>query len=89
VPGFGTLPAGVKETRPEALAASLDPRATITFLRIKNSWGDDNLNEGLYDMTMSFVDGPVAKTNTRSCKEGRPIQTPDAALYKVGLPAGY
>jgi hypothetical protein len=89
VPGFGTLPAGVKETRPEALAASLDPRATISFLRFKNSWGDDNLNQGFYDMTMSFVDGPVTKTNSGSCKDGRPLQTPDAGLYKLALPAGY
>jgi hypothetical protein len=89
VPGFGTLSAGAQETRREALEASLDPRAKISFLRVKNSWGDDNLNEGYYDLTMSFADGPVPKTNTRSCKEGRPNQTPDAALYKVALPPGY
>jgi hypothetical protein len=39
VPGFGTLKAGVAETRPEALRAALDPRAKVMFFRIKNSWG--------------------------------------------------
>lgn len=40
VPGFGTLPVGAREQRPEALAASLDDAAKITFFRVKNSWGD-------------------------------------------------
>jgi hypothetical protein len=39
VPGFGTLPAGVRESRAAALSASLDDRANISFFRIKNSWG--------------------------------------------------
>lgn len=38
VPGFGTLRAGVEETRAEALRAALDDRATVRFFRIKNPW---------------------------------------------------
>lgn len=38
VPGFGTLPAGVLETRPEALQAAFDDRAKVRFFRIKNPW---------------------------------------------------
>lgn len=41
VPGFGTLQVDVRETRPEALAATLDDAARVTFFRIKNSWGVD------------------------------------------------
>ncbi len=41
VPGFGTLQVDVRETRPEALAATLDDAAKVTFFRIKNSWGVD------------------------------------------------
>ncbi len=41
VPGFGTLPVGRRETRPEALEASLSDGARVTFFRMKNSWGKD------------------------------------------------
>lgn len=41
VPGFGTLAVDVRETRPEALEASLDDAAKVRFFRIKNSWGTD------------------------------------------------
>lgn len=39
VPGFGTLPAGKPETRPDALAAALSLDARVSFFRVKNSWG--------------------------------------------------
>ncbi len=39
VPGFGTLTIDQKVTNAEALAATLLPGATISFFRIKNSWG--------------------------------------------------
>lgn len=39
VPGFGTLPVGITEERPEALEAALSDQARVTFFRIKNSWG--------------------------------------------------
>jgi hypothetical protein len=48
VPGFGTLPVGVRETRPEALEAALAPGARPTFIRIKNSWGE-NAADARYD----------------------------------------
>lgn len=41
VPGYGKLAVDVRETRPEALEATLDDAASITFFRIKNSWGTD------------------------------------------------
>lgn len=41
VPGFGTLRVDERETRPAALEATLDERATVTFFRLKNSWGVD------------------------------------------------
>lgn len=41
VPGFGTLRVDVRETRPEALEATLADSAKVTFFRIKNSWGVD------------------------------------------------
>jgi len=63
VPGFGTLLAGVSETRPEALNAALDNRATIDFIRIKNSWGsirpDRNFTDGYHDLWMRYLNGPV------------------------------
>jgi hypothetical protein len=54
-PGFGVLPVGVPETRPEALAASLLPDAEVQFFRIKNPWW------GSYDLDgqrTAFADGP-------------------------------
>jgi hypothetical protein len=54
-PGFGVLPVGVPETRPDALAATLLPQANIQFFRIKNSWwGWDVLDGG----TAPLADGP-------------------------------
>ena len=41
VPGFGKLQVDVRETRPEALEATLAEGASVTFFRIKNSWGVD------------------------------------------------
>jgi hypothetical protein len=73
VPGFGTLPAGVLETRPEALAAALDPSASLMFIRTKNSWGglrpDRKFVEGFpgyHDLHFAYLNGPVkecAQTN--------------------------
>lgn len=39
VPGFGTLAAGQRVTNKQALAASLAEETTVTFFRVKNSWG--------------------------------------------------
>jgi hypothetical protein len=54
-PGFGVLPVGVPETRPDALAATLLPQANIQFFRIKNPWwGSYELDGG----RSPFADGP-------------------------------
>ncbi len=92
VPGFGTLPAGVEETRPEALAAALADEAEIKFLRIKNSWGgyrpdrwNDAVLPGYHDLTMGYLNGPVKK-----CSEGSATSCYDhTPLWEVVLPAGY
>lgn len=60
VPGFGTLPVGRVETRPEALAAALDDRTVIDVLRVKNSWGvrgysfDPLTLDGYSDLTHAY-----------------------------------
>ena len=69
VPGFGTLPAGVNETRPAALQASLDPSANIEFFRTKNSWGDyQSLPSmpGFYDVYEPYFDGPIQECQTNA-----------------------
>lgn len=43
VPGFGTLRVDERETRPDALEATLSDGATPTFFRIKNSWGTERV----------------------------------------------
>lgn len=90
VPGFGTLPAGVLETRPEALQAALDDKANITFLRIKNSWGTYRSPTGYHDLYMTYMNGPIQICDTdkdekpilASCHDGVPFE-------EVVLPAGY
>ncbi len=97
VPGFGTLSAGVDETRPEALEAALDPSAEIKFIRIKNSWGTyrpdrwaDAPLPGYHDLHMTYLDGPVQQcatkadgsTDTSRCSSTQPF-------WDVVLPAGY
>ncbi len=93
VPGFGTLPAGVVETRPEALAAALSDAATIQFFRIKNSWGNYHSvpsTVGYHDLFMEYLNGPISECATDAneapildqCHPGVPLQD-------VVLPAGY
>lgn len=94
VPGFGTLKAGVDETRPEALEAALSPEANIVFIRVKNSWGPTGAGSeftvsGHYDLYMKYLDGPMknclqpdGSTNRDNCRD----EVPFGAL---ALPAGY
>ena len=98
VPGFGTLKAGVNETRPDALKAALRDDAKIKFFRVKNSWGayrpdrwDAASIPGYHDLFITYLDGPIKKCettadgetdNTRCFRD----QTP---LWDVVLPAGY
>ena len=97
VPGYGTLPAGVLETRPEALAAALDPAAKISFIRIKNSWGDYRSvagfpDKGYHDLYMEYLDADL-----KTCTEADPAKPEEPvtcdgskqALRAVVLPPGY
>jgi hypothetical protein len=93
VPGFGTLPAGVVETRPEALAAALNDAATIQFFRIKNSWGNYHSVQstvGYHDLFMEYLNGPISECATDA--DEKPILDqchPGVPLQDVVLPAGY
>jgi len=88
VPGFGVLPVGTPEARPEALAASLENDVVVDLLRIKNSWGakarqDSAIPAGFHDIYREYFDGGFeACTADDVCK-------PTQALAYVILPAGY
>jgi hypothetical protein len=95
VPGFGTLKAGVLETRPEALSAALSDSATMSFIRIKNSWGavrpDRPSSNGYYDLYMTYLNGPVKQCQTDPQTEEPKLDTCfDATPFEsVILPPGY
>lgn len=97
VPGYGTLKAGVEETRPEALSATLASEATVRFFRVKNSWGayrpdrwDVSDFPGYHDLFVTYLDGPIQQcgqdehgnTNPNSCWSTTPLRD-------LVLPAGY
>ena len=91
VPGYGTLPAGIEETRPAALEAALSDAAVVKFFRVKNSWGkyrpdrwDDAPLPGYHDLYRTYLDGPVKKCDAQggNCASHVP-------LWDVVLPAGY
>lgn len=92
VPGFGTLPAGVLAT-PDQLAASVDPSATITFLRTKNSWGSyESLASmpGYFDIYEPYFDGPIQECQTDA--DEKPIDgtcTAQTPLGEFVVPPGY
>lgn len=93
VPGFGTLKAGVAETRPEALTAALDPAAKIEFFRTKNSWGDSagpapEFN-GYLDLYTAYLNGPVKKCEPATGGATEPACTDEVPLWRAGLPAGF
>ncbi len=92
VPGFGTLPAGTDETRPEALAAALSDQAKITFFRVKNSWGSSRIDRqfvlpGYHDLYTAYLNGPMkwCSGEERPCKSSYDM-TPFTAVV---LPPGY
>lgn len=73
VPGYGTLEAGTVVTDEKALEAALADEATISFFRIKNSWGSSLSPEtgadefrGYHDLYMEYLNGPI----TRCIEEG-------------------
>lgn len=95
VPGFGTLPAGTVESRPEALTAALDPAAKIAFFRVKNSWGSYRPDRqfvlpGYHDLYMTYLDGPVKHCTQNATNTGSTDDCYDATpLGDFVLPAGY
>ena len=95
VPGFGTLKAGVLETRPEALQAALSPSAKIEFIRIKNSWGSyrpdrEFVLPGYHDLYMKYLDGPVKHCTQKDDDTGSTDDCrDDTPLNDFVLPAGY
>lgn len=63
VPNFGTLAAGATITDPQALASVLVDQSSVSFLRIKNSWGfrpspsgSEEL-KGYYDLYADYLFG--------------------------------
>ncbi len=92
VPGFGTLKAGIEETRPEALEAALAPEANIVFFRTKNSWGSMAgpvpAFNGYLDLYTKYLHGPVQKCDRpqgateTTCVNHQPF-------WRVALPAGF
>ena len=92
VPGFGTLPAGVLETRPAALEAALSDDAVITFLRIKNSWGNYHspVIVGYHDLYMAYLNGPMKECATDADEKPLLDQCHDDVPFgDVVLPAGF
>jgi hypothetical protein len=93
VPGFGTLKAGVAETRPEALAAALAPSAKIEFFRTKNSWGSmagpaPEFN-GYLDLYMNYLNGPVKKCDKPEGSTAPAVCVDNQPLWRIALPAGF
>jgi hypothetical protein len=94
VPGFGSLLAGVLETRPEALEAALADGAKIEFIRVKNSWGSYREDRqfstpGYHDLYMKYLNGPV-----KQCVEKDGTADPTQCwntvpMQDVVLPPGY
>lgn len=74
VPGFGSLRVDERETRPEALEATLSDAANVRFFRIKNSWGTDPTwsEEEMrqYGLRPSADGGAAAKPNYLPQKPG-------------------
>ncbi len=60
------LKAGTAVTDPTLLQSALDPKATIEFFQVKNSWGairpdrwSDAAKPGYHDLTMGYMNGPI------------------------------
>lgn len=60
------LKAGVDVADPKALQAALDPKASIQFFRIKNSWGSGLAPQGaaadyqgFHDLFLAYLNGPL------------------------------
>ncbi|MEO8796586.1 MAG: hypothetical protein ABI551_01765 [Polyangiaceae bacterium] len=88
VPGFGTLQAGAVASDAQK-AAALDDAATVTFLRVKNSWGTASTGwaeplAGYNDLDVSYLSGTVQLCDsTNNCYYAAP------SMFDAVLPPGY
>lgn len=82
VPGFGELKLGVPETRPQALANSLADGVQVTFIRLKNSWGQVGVSGGPTFSLPGYVD------LADSYYSSKPDYV-ERGVYQIYLPAGY
>jgi hypothetical protein len=95
VPGFGTRPVGINETRQAALDAALSPSASIEFIRVKNSWGNYRPDRqfvvpGYHDLYMKYLDGPMkACEQNADDTDSTDVCWNDTPLDDFVLPAGY
>lgn len=93
VPGFGTLKAGVEETRREALEAALSDGASIVFLRSKNSWGSMAgpvpAFNGYLDLYTAYLHGPVHRCWRDDGATEDTCVDDHQPLWRVALPAGF
>jgi hypothetical protein len=96
VPGFGSFEAGTEVTNPAALAATLDPKAEVRFLRVKNSWSPTfhqlpaPAPGGYHDLFVKYLNGPMKICDVDD--KDKPILStcvPGAPLESIVLPAGY
>ena len=60
------LKAGENVTDPNLLKSALDPKATVEFFRVKNSWGairpdrwSDAAKPGYHELTIPYLNGPI------------------------------
>ncbi|HEX7664491.1 MAG TPA: hypothetical protein VF407_08275 [Polyangiaceae bacterium] len=89
VPGFGTLQAGQVATDAQKAAALEDP-STVTFLRVKNSWGTAPVTgwaeplAGYNDLDVSYLSGTVQLCDSsNNCYYAAP------SMFDAVLPPGY
>jgi hypothetical protein len=89
------LKAGESAT-PDLLTRALDPRATVEFFRVKNSWGairpdrwSDAAKPGYHDLLMTYLNGPIKECVERD-GHSDPTNCPGSVTpwWDAVLPAG-
>ncbi|MEO8876598.1 MAG: hypothetical protein ABI461_13490 [Polyangiaceae bacterium] len=89
VPGFGTLQVGVSATDDQKAASLQDP-STVTFLRVKNSWGTAPSTgwaeplAGYNDLDVDYLSETIQLCDTNGqCAVAAP------GVFDIVLPPGY
>jgi hypothetical protein len=93
VAGYGTLPAGVPAD-PLQKKASLDPNVSISFFRVKNSWGTNQFFStvaGYNDIQTDYLEEPVdlCKIADGSAPTSANCRAYAPQVWDVVLPPGY